>query len=138
MKRLLSTVLLVISIALSTQASEPEVIEAAKGETVAWLSLTDVGHYESSWDSASALFKAAISKEDWARSLSAVRSPIGALKLREMATAEFSTTLPGAPDGEYVVFQFNSSFEHKAAALETVTAMKGPDGEWRVAGYFIK
>jgi hypothetical protein len=138
MKRLLSTVLLVISIALSTQASEPEVIEAAKGETVAWLSLTDTGQYESSWDSASALFKAAISKEDWVQSLSAVRSPIGALESREMATAEFSTTLPGAPDGEYVVFQFNSSFERKATALETVTAMKGADGAWRMAGYFIK
>jgi hypothetical protein len=100
--------------------------------------LTDTGQYESSWDSASALFKAAISEEDWVQSLSAVRSPIGALESREMATAEFSTTLPGAPDGEYVVFQFNSSFEYKAKALETVTAMKGADGAWRVAGYFIK
>ena len=138
MKRLLITVLLVISITLSTQASEPEVIEAARGETVAWLSLTDTGLYESSWDSASALFRAAISKEDWVRSLSAVRSPIGALESRKMATAEFNATLPGAPDGEYVVFQFKSSFEHKATALETVTAMKGVDGVWRVAGYFIK
>ena len=138
MKRLLITVLLVISIPLSTQASEPTVIEAAREETVAWLSLTDAGLYESSWDSASALFRAAISKEDWVRSLSAVRSPIGALESRKMAASEFNATLPGAPDGEYVVFQFKSSFEHKASALETVTAMKGVDGVWRVAGYFIK
>jgi hypothetical protein len=47
-------------------------------------------------------------------------------------------TLAGAPDGEYVVFQFNSSFAHKATALETVTAMKDTDGVWRVAGYSIK
>jgi hypothetical protein len=138
MKRLLSTGLLFISIAFSAQASEPGVIEAARVETVAWLALTDTGDYESSWDSASALFKAAISKEDWEKSLSAVRTPIGALKVREMATSKFSTTLPGAPDGEYVVFQFNSSFEHKATALETVTAMKDADGAWRVAGYYIK
>ena len=138
MKRLLSTGLLFVSIAFSTQASEPEVIEEARVETVAWLGLTDTGQYESSWDSASALFKAAVSKEDWDKSLSAVRTPIGALETREMATSKFSTTLPGAPDGEYVVFQFNSSFEHKAAALETVTAMKDTDGAWRVASYFIK
>ena len=138
MKRLLSTGLLFVSIAFSTQASEPEVIEEARVETVAWLGLTDTGRYESSWDSASALFKAAVSKEDWEKSLSAVRTPIGALETREMATSKFSTTLPGAPDGEYVVFQFNSSFEHKATALETVTAMKDADGAWRVAGYFIK
>ena len=60
------------------------------------------------------------------------------VETREMATSKFSTTLPGAPDGEYVVFQFNSSFEHKATALETVTAMKDIDGAWRVAGYFIR
>lgn len=132
------TMLLFISIALSAQASEPDVVEAARGETEKWLSLTDAGHYGSSWDSASALFKAAISKEDWEQSLRAVRAPIGALASREMAAAEFSTTLPGAPDGEYVVFKFNASFEHKATALETVTAMKGVDGAWRVAGYFIK
>jgi hypothetical protein len=138
MKRLLSTGLLFISIAFSTQASEPEMIEEARAETVAWLALTDTEQYESSWDWASALFKGAISKEDWERSLSAVRTPIGALKTREMATSEFSTTLPGAPDGEYVVFQFNSSFERKAEAIETVTAMKDADGKWRVAGYFIK
>jgi hypothetical protein len=42
------------------------------------------------------------------------------------------------PDGEYVVFQFNTSFEQKAAAVETVTAMREKDGTWHVAGYFIK
>jgi hypothetical protein len=138
MKRLLSTGLVFVAIAFSAQASEPEVIEEAKVETLEWLALTDTGQYESSWDSASALFKAAVSKEDWEKSLSAVRTPIGALETREMATSKFSTTLPGAPDGEYVVFQFNSSFEHKATALETVTAMKDIDGAWRVAGYFIR
>ena len=138
MKRLLSTGLLFVAIAFSAQASEPEVIEEAKVETLEWLALTDTGKYESSWDSASALFKAAVSKEDWEKSVGAVRTPIGALETREMATSKFSTTLPGAPDGEYVVFQFDSSFEHKASALETVTAMKDIDGAWRVAGYFIR
>ena len=138
MMRLLSIALLFVSIAFSAQASEPEVIEEARLETMAWLALTDTEQYESSWDSASALFKAAVSKEDWEKSLSAVRTPIGVLEKREKATSKFSTTLPGAPDGAYVVFQFNSSFEHKATALETVTAMKGSDGAWRVAGYFIK
>jgi len=102
------------------------------------LSLTDAKQYAASWESAAALIQTAISKDEWVRSLSAVRSPIGALKSREVAAANFSTTLPGAPDGEYVVFQFSSSFENKASALETVTAMKGSDGKWRVAGYFIK
>ena len=56
----------------------------------------------------------------------------------EVASAKFSTSLRGAPDGEYVVFQFKSSIGNKASALETVTAMKDPDDTWRLAGYFIK
>ena len=138
MRHWFSTGLLFAMLAFSVQASEPELTKEAKVETLEWLSLTDTGQYESSWDSASALFKAAVSKEDWEKSLRAVRTPLGALEKREMATSKFSTALPGAPDGEYIVFQFSSSFAHKATALETVTAMKDTDGAWRVAGYFIK
>jgi hypothetical protein len=49
-----------------------------------------------------------------------------------------ANTLPGAPDGEYVVFQFDTSFERKEAALETVTTIHEADGQWRVAGYFVR
>ncbi len=138
MKRLLCTLFFATLIAFPACGGEADAVETAKRETVAWLSLADTQQYASSWESAAALFQAAISKDDWVRSLSAARSPFGSLMSREVASANFSTTLPGAPDGEYVVFQFSSSFENKASAVETVTAMKGPDGKWRVAGYFIK
>jgi hypothetical protein len=46
--------------------------------------------------------------------------------------------LPGAPDGSYVVFQFDTVFEQKAAAVETLTAGREPDGTWHVIGYFIR
>ena len=67
-----------------------------------------------------------------------MRSPLGAVQSREVASHDYRTTLPGAPDGQYVVFQFTTSFEHKANAVETVTAMQGDEGDWRVAGYFIR
>jgi hypothetical protein len=51
---------------------------------------------------------------------------------------EYATSLPGAPDGEYVVIQFETSFENKNDAVETVTPMKDEDGKWRVSGYFIR
>ena len=56
MRRLLVTGLLFVAIAFSVQASEPDVIDEAKVETLEWLALTDTGQYESSWDSASSLF----------------------------------------------------------------------------------
>jgi hypothetical protein len=47
-------------------------------------------------------------------------------------------SLPGAPDGEYVVIQFKTAFENKKFAIETVTPMLDGDGKWRVSGYFIR
>lgn len=120
------------------QAETNEVPAVAEQSTLSWLSLTDQGQYEQSWSDAASLFRAAISAADWVQSLTAARSPLGQLRSRELSSATFAQTLPGAPDGEYVVFQFSTSFEHKAAAIETVTAMKDKDETWRVAGYYIK
>ena len=38
------------------------------------------------------------------------------------------THLPGAPDGQYLVLQFNTSFAEKKAAVETVTVGLEKDG----------
>ncbi len=129
------TLLLALAVA---RAETDEVPAVAEKSTLSWLSLTDRGQYGQSWSDAASLFQAAISSADWVRSLTAVRSPLGQLKSREVSSATFARTLPGAPDGEYVVFQFSTSFENKASAIETVTAMKDQDETWRVAGYYIK
>ena len=63
----------------------------------------------------------------------------GEFQLRMGLTANvYKTSVPGAPDGEYVVIQFQTIFEHKASAIETVTPSKEKDGAWRVSGYYIK
>lgn len=36
-----------------------------------------------------------------------------------------------------MVIQFETSFENKGSAVETVTSMLEKDGTWRVAGYYI-
>lgn len=104
----------------------------------AWLALTDGGKYAASWDAAAAAFKSAVSKEKWEGAMKQVRAPLGALKSRTMKSAKFMTELPGAPAGEYVVIQYETSFESKAGAIETVTPMKEKDGSWHVSGYYIK
>ncbi len=68
----------------------------------------------------------------------AVRSPLGRVVSRELISRTYTQSLPGAPDGEYVLIQFATSFENKKSAIETITPMLDDDGEWRVSGYFIK
>jgi hypothetical protein len=120
----------------STRAQDPE--EAAVAAAQAWLALVDAGEYGQSWDQAAELFRNAVSREEWERMAGGVRKPFGALVSRELKAAQATTTLPGAPDGEYVVVHFAASFENKQSAFETVTPMKDADGVWRVSGYYIK
>jgi hypothetical protein len=112
--------------------------KAAQAAAERWLSVVDGGDYARSWAEAAISFKRIVDQPGWEKSLSGVRAPLGRVRSRTLKTARYSTTLPGAPDGEYVVIQFDTSFENKQSAVETVTPMKEPDGRWRVSGYFIK
>ena len=128
-------------LALSCQQAllaAPEDEKAALEAAGTWLSLVDSGEYDRSWDQAASLFKSALSKSQWTGSLQGVRKPLGKTISRGVASAKYTTSLPGAPDGQYVIIQYNTSFENKKSAVETVTPMRDKDGKWRVSGYFIK
>ncbi|OGU36727.1 MAG: hypothetical protein A2068_03740 [Ignavibacteria bacterium GWB2_35_6b] len=103
-----------------------------------WLKVVDKGNYEQSWREGSELFRAAVTKEQWVQALTGLRRPLGELKKRELKSKKYATQLPGAPDGEYYTFEYNTSYKNKVESTETVTAMKDKDGKWRVAGYFLK
>jgi hypothetical protein len=112
--------------------------ELAQQSAEGWLGLVDSGKYAESWDETAVAFKNAVTKEQWQQALKSTRAPLGKLQSRKLKSATYTKTLPGAPAGEYVVIQFDSSFENKKPAVETVTPMLDKDGKWRVSGYFIK
>jgi hypothetical protein len=112
--------------------------KAAQEAAQKWLSLVDQGKYAESWESAAAYFKNAVSEKQWLQSMKGARQPLGKLVSRKLLNARFATNLPGAPDGQYVVIQYATSFENKSSATETVTPMLDRDQKWRVSGYFIK
>ncbi len=132
--------LIILSILFSTSPLKAnEVAEkAAITAAGAWLSLVDEGNYAESWNQASALFKAAVTKEQWQNTVKAVRVPLGKVVVRKLKSKQYTKTLPGAPDGEYVVTQYETTFEKKQSAIETITPMLDKDGKWRVSGYHIK
>ena len=121
----------------TVQAQESST-KAAQASVESWLSLIDNQSYAASWDAAASFFRARVTAEQWQTAAHNARSPFGQVKSRTLTSATSTKTLPGAPDGEYVVFQFTTSLEHKAAATETVTAIREMDGSWHVGGYFIK
>ena len=94
-----------------------------------WLALMDQGDYTRSWETASARFQQAISKDEWIERLRSARQPQGMVVSRRLRTARrfFS---------RYTV-KFNTAFAGLKAAVETVTFSRERDGQWRAIGYLI-
>ncbi|MEI6175643.1 MAG: DUF4019 domain-containing protein [Verrucomicrobiota bacterium] len=112
--------------------------EAVANAAKTWLAGIDAGNYAQSWKDAANFFQKAITETGWSDALTRARSPLGKMKSRKLLDAKSAKSLPGAPDGEYVVMQFETSFAAKEKAVETVTFMKEEDGTWKAAGYFIR
>ncbi len=140
----LSLVLVLFVSACSPKTDSPSVPVVSPTEAAAqksaeqWLALVDAANYAESWKTAASYFQSAVSQAQWEQSMIAVRQPLGALVSRKLKGAQSTKTAPGAPDGEYVIVQFDTSFANKKEAVETVTPMLAPDGQWKVSGYYIK
>jgi uncharacterized protein DUF4019 len=117
-------------------ADKPEDLAQAAAES--WLKLTDAGDGAASWEQAAKLFKGALTKDQWVQALASVRPPLGKVVSRRPSSRQYSERIPGAPEGKYVTIQYETRFENKTSAVETITPMLDPDGVWRVSGYYIR
>ena len=118
--------------------SNPTAEQAAIKCAEAWLALADAEKNAESYDQAAALFRRAVTKERWLQSIDRLKKPLGKMVSRKILSKRYTTTAPGAPDGQYVIIQYQTRFENKTAAVETITPTLERDGKWRVSGYFIK
>ena len=115
-----------------------EAIEKAVNAAEPWLKLVDGKEYLRSWETAAEYLKNTIDRKDFVKALSASRKPFGAVESRKLESKQFVTSVPGAPDGQYVILQYQTSFTKKKSAIETITPMLDRDKKWRVSGYYIK
>src|SRR5215470_7123173 len=136
-KRLMLTVTIICSLIGAIAMAQDKNIEAAKKSAESWLAVVDKGDYVTSYDEAASIFKLRVTKEDWLQKVRGARSPLGKVTSRKLKGTQYKTSLPGAPNGEYVVIQYGTSFENKRSAVETITPTLDKDAQWRVSGYFI-
>lgn len=133
--------ILAVAVTLAAAAAAPaaDVKSEDGGQKAAeaWLALVDAGKYGESWDEASTLLKGQVTKETWEQMAPGVRTPLGKLVSRKVKSRKYTESVPGAPDGKYVILQYETAYEKKKSAIETVTAMLDGARGWRVAGYFL-
>ena len=130
--------LVVVLVSVAGFAGDGEAVEAAKSSALAWLALVDGDEAGESWEVAGSLFKSGVTQEKWVGMLEQARGPLGQVTSRELSGAKFSTELPNAPKGEFVVLEYATSFVNRQDAIERVVAMLDEDGEFRVIGYGIQ
>jgi Protein of unknown function (DUF4019) len=138
MKSLLAILFFILTLSTTLLCENKAAEQAATESANHWLAEVDAGRYAASWDAAAPAFKSAVSKDQWAKALASTRSPLGKVISRTVKSAAHTATLPGAPDGQDVVIQYESSLEHKETAIETVASSLGDDGQWKVSGYYIR
>ncbi|MDG6078895.1 DUF4019 domain-containing protein [Erythrobacter litoralis] len=143
---MLATAIAAVLALSGTQSSNPSVedVEASVQESSvaeqaarSWIALVDAGNYTQSWEAAGTAFRTAVTVDQWAAQVDPVRSPLGAVKSRKLVSIEAPGALPGAPEGDYRIAQFATSFAKAPGAVETAILVK-EDGAWKVVGYFIR
>jgi hypothetical protein len=110
--------------------------DAARKDAEKWLALVDNGRYRDAYKSASRHSRSQATAEEWEAQIRVLHEAVGAPRQRTFSSAKPSRSLPGAPDGEYMILEFSTAFEKKEKAVETLM-MSRESGAWKAAGYFI-
>lgn len=113
----------------STPASEAAAIDAARQ----FLALLDRDDWTASWQSAHKSFQLLNTMEWWAENSRRVRSEIGTIRSRELATVDF---VKAPPDG-YWQISFRASYSNNDSVVETVS-LASEDGQWKMAGITVE
>lgn len=138
MKRQFVALFLLFFIVGAVNASDHDIRGRAETSAFSWLALTDGGQYAESWNNAASLLQEKTPKSEWSKKINKIRAPLGSVKSRNVATATYTESMSGAPDGRYIIFVFYTSFEQKGLAVETMTMTKEPDNKWRVLKFDIE
>ncbi len=111
-------------------------IAAARQVAEAWIQLLDQGRFDEAYQQLGPTARRQISQAQWRQELKATREKSGKLDSRIFQYPNFTTTLRGAPAGNYVVLNYLCTFASHRSSPETIVMAKGAAG-WHVAGFSV-
>ncbi|MGB8535297.1 MAG: DUF4019 domain-containing protein [Acidobacteriaceae bacterium] len=121
------------------QENDPHAADelAAERQALGFVGYLDQGRYADSYAYTGMLIRTQLDRDAFSTQIQKTRAGTGALQARELIDAAYTTTLPGAPEGQYVVLHYHVSFANRQDAVETLT-LAFAKGYWRIVGYYIK
>lgn len=103
----------------------------------AWIRDIDAGNPDAAWEASSALLQQSMARNDWQKAVKPLAA-FGAVEMRVPTSVAFSIKLPGMPDGQYAVVNYDTRFVGKAKTVESVILRREADGYWRGVGYRVQ
>jgi hypothetical protein len=118
---------------------DPHTVEeqAAERQALGFLGYLDHGRFADSYAYTGMLIRSQLDREAFASQVEKARAGTGKIQSRELIDAGYATSVPGAPEGQYVVLHYHSSFAKRSDTVETLT-LAFANGYWRVSGWYIK
>ncbi|MEP3420861.1 MAG: DUF4019 domain-containing protein [Erythrobacter sp.] len=123
-----------------TEQTAQTAVDDAESLNIAepFVAAIDDGDWQESWNAAGEFFQSQATAAEWAQTIEPVRVPLGAVEERRLTNVQRVATLPGAPEGDYEVLQYQTKFANRGPiAIETVIMIKN-GATYDVAGYFIR
>jgi hypothetical protein len=96
-----------------------------------WLALVDGGRGRDAYGAAAESFRKGVEQLKWEVSVDTLRDTLGGVVARKLRSAHYSRTLPGAPEGEYVVFTFDNALREEGTR-HRARHLRAREG-WRLA-----
>jgi hypothetical protein len=121
------------------QGEDPHAADevAAERQALGFVGYLDQGRFADSYAYTGMLIRAQLDRDAFSTQIQKTRAGTGALQSRELMDASYSTSVPGAPEGQYVILHYHAGFANRPDTVETVT-LAFANGYWRIAGYYIK
>lgn len=135
----LLVLLALLGLCLSAPARAADVQEAkAQARSLHWLQLLGKGEYLAAYELCAPVLQKATTPAEWQKLMADLAAKTGPSKGRKLLHSRPAKDLPGAPKGDYYLLVYEPGFSKLPKLLEQVAMLKGGDGQWRVAGYYLK
>jgi len=135
--RKLAVLSLILFLAFAKLAVAQDAEDKARFAAEQWIVLVDDGQYDESWKEAAKSFQQWITSDEWQKKAAADRTQMGHRTSRKLKELKASNSAKGMAAGQYVYVKYQSTFENKKTATETITTVLEGDGVWRVASYTV-
>jgi uncharacterized protein DUF4019/PDZ domain-containing protein len=109
---------------------------AAREAIAKWTHLLDSGLYEKCWNELAQFPKEKMPHDRWMTYMKGARQPMGELRARKEAKAEYVRSLRPDQDGAFI--QFESSFSNRTSVVEKFLLIREKDGRWRAGSYLTQ